>query len=426
MNLLEFLNFVSVLLFGIVLTLSFSGLSFRNNIRQYSVLFLIFCLIQALAYLVLGTNFLFKVYPVLIHFPLFLLVKFYYKKQAILAGISVFSAYLFCTPRKWIGTFISAFRGYDEHTSYIVQIAITLPLLLLIVKWVAPYVVRLKYENRKTLKLIIAVPMLYYFIEYALTVYTDLLYTGGAAIVEFLDAAVVIIYFVSTVIFLKTLYEKAEMKIEYTALRVMENSFSKEIETLRESQMQTAIHRHDLRHHLSLLYGFAEVGDIDKIKGYLLQSQRELDNITPIQFCENDIVNLVFSSFDSKAKKVGVTLLTEAKLFKELEISDTELCSVLSNGLDNAIAAASKMEDESLRTVIVSCSVNRNKLLVMIQNTYTGKIEQKDGVPTSKEEGHGFGCRSIAVIAEKRNGFATFEAEDGIFTLRVVLPMEKE
>jgi len=35
MNLLEFLNFASVLLFGVVLTLSFSGLSFRKNVGQY-------------------------------------------------------------------------------------------------------------------------------------------------------------------------------------------------------------------------------------------------------------------------------------------------------------------------------------------------------------------------------------------------------
>ena len=424
MNLLEFLNFASVLLFGVVLTLSFSGLSFRKNVGQYGVLLLVFGLIQALAYSIIGTESLFKAYPVLIHLPLFLLVKFYYKKQALLAGISVFSAYLFCTPRKWIGTFISSFWGYNADISYLVQIAITLPLLLIIVKWVAPYVVRLKYENSQTLKLIIAVPMLYYFIEYALTVYTNLLYTGGAAIVEFMDSALVIIYFVFTVIFLKTLYEKAEMKIEYMALRVLENSFSKEMEMLRESQMQAAIHRHDLRHHLSLLHGFAEGGDMDKIKGYLLQAQRELHNITPILFCENDMVNLVLSSFDSKAKKVGVTLLTEAKLPKELGISDTELCSVLSNGLENAISAASKIEDESLRTVRASCSVNRNKLLVMIRNAYIGEIQQKDGVPFSAQEGHGFGCRSIALIAEKRKGFATFEKESGIFTLRVVLPME--
>ena len=426
MNLLEFLNFASVLFFGIVLTLSFSGLSFQNNMLQYGVLFLAFGLIQCIAYLFLGTEFLFKAYPFLIHLPLFLILKYYYKKQTLLAGISVFSAYLFCTPRKWTGTFISMLWNYDINTSYIVQIVVTLPLLLIIAKWVSPYVVRLKYENHKTLKLIIAVPMIYYFIEYALTVYTNLLYTGGAVIVEFMDAAVVIIYFVFTIIFLKSLYEKSEVKIEYMALRMMDNNFSKEIEMLRELQVQTAIHRHDLRHHLTLLHSFAEVGDIDKIKSYLLQVQREFDNITPILFCENNTVNLVLSSFHSKAKKQGVTLIIDAKLPKELEIPDTELCRILSNGLDNAITAASKIERQDLRTVKLKCYINKNKLLIIMQNAFIGKIEQSDGVPTSNKENHGFGCRSIAMIAKKRKGFATFEAKEGVFTLRVVLPMEVE
>ena len=65
-------------------------------------------------------------------------------------------------------------------------------------------------------------------------------------------------------------------------------------------------------------------------------------------------------------------------------------------------------------------------LLLEIVNTYTGKLKMKDDMPTTEEDSHGYGCRSMRAIAEKRNGFCTFKAQDGVFTLRVVLPMEKE
>lgn len=78
--------------------------------------------------------------------------------------------------------------------------------MLIIMKYISPYVARFKFENDKILKLFITVPLIYYVIEYCITVYTNLLYEGGAVIVEFMDAAVVIIYFIFSIIYLKTHY----------------------------------------------------------------------------------------------------------------------------------------------------------------------------------------------------------------------------
>ncbi|NFB70529.1 GHKL domain-containing protein [Clostridium butyricum] len=115
--------------------------------------------------------------------------------------------------------------------------------------------------------------------------------------------------------------------------------------------------------------------------------------------------------------------MTKVKLPKKLDIPDTEFCSILSNGLENAITAVSKIDDTSLRTVHLNCFINKNKLLIMIKNSYLGEIQKKDGIPASIQDNHGFGCRSIVMIAEKQKGFATFETEENIFTLRVILPL---
>ena len=65
-------------------------------------------------------------------------------------------------------------------------------------------------------------------------------------------------------------------------------------------------------------------------------------------------------------------------------------------------------------------------LLLEIENAYAGEVQMKEGLPVSAEKDHGYGCPSMRSIAEKRNGFCTFKAAGGIFTLRVVLPLEKE
>ena len=62
-------------------------------------------------------------------------------------------------------------------------------------------------------------------------------------------------------------------------------------------------------------------------------------------------------------------------------------------------------------------------LLIEIKNPCAGKVDFLDGLPYSGEPGHGYGCRSISTIARRCHGLCDFKAENGIFTMRVALPM---
>lgn len=134
------------------------------------------------------------------------------------------------------------------------------------------------------------------------------------------------------------------------------------------------------------------------------------------------------SSFDTKAKKSGVSLCTSVILPASLVMNDTELCSLLSNALENAIAAVSQLEDEKLKKVYIRSFVNENNvLLISTENAYTGEIEMKGGFPKSKnmEAGHGFGIKSIAAIIERHGGLYSIETAGSVFTLKLLLPLEK-
>lgn len=76
----------------------------------------------------------------------------------------------------------------------LVSICVTIPLLYLVIRYIAPYIIRLHYENKKTLLLFFLLPLSYYILEYTLTVYTDLLYTGGPVIIDFMDSFLVLFF----------------------------------------------------------------------------------------------------------------------------------------------------------------------------------------------------------------------------------------
>ena len=147
-----------------------------------------------------------------------------------------------------------------------------------------------------------------------------------------------------------------------------------------------------------------------------------MEAITPKRFCENELVNLLCSSFSNKAEHKGIRLTVKAKLPQNLSISDTELCSILSNGLENALRAVSELEP-ALKWTELYCGIQANKLLIEIKNPYIGEIAMRDGLPLSNREGHGYGCRSIRSITEQNGGLCSFEPESGVFTLQVMLPL---
>ena len=84
--------------------------------------------------------------------------------------------------------------------------------------------------------------------------------------------------------------------------------------------------------------------------------------------------------------------------------------------------AAVQPHHPARRVVGLYCGIRLGKLLIEVRNPYDTPPVLRDGIPVSDEAGHGYGCRSIRAIAQRRGGLCQFLAEDGTFLLRVMLP----
>ena len=136
-NILDLTNYAFVLFFGITAAFYFVGMRFDDNKKQYIFTILGFGCIQLIAYLLLGKQTLYTCYPLLIHLPLILLIFFVFHQSISMSIISVLTAYLLCTPRKWIGTLVSSFFGYNQDIANAAAILVTIPLLILIIKYLS-------------------------------------------------------------------------------------------------------------------------------------------------------------------------------------------------------------------------------------------------------------------------------------------------
>lgn len=131
---------------------------------------------------------------------------------------------------------------------------------------------------------------------------------------------------------------------------------------------------------------------------------------------------LFLPAFHLQSQRQGTVLTVDASLPNDVAISDTELCSLLSNGLENALHAVADLPADR-KQISLYCGVRQNKLLIEIRNPCAGPVAMRDGLPVSDREGHGYGCRSIQAIAQRNGGLCVFSAQQGQFLLQIMLPV---
>lgn len=375
--------------------------------------------------LVLPTDQHMKFYILLVHLPIFLVFWLTTRISAVKVLFALFTAVFLIYPASLVLTIlVRTIKWVNPVGLAVIYVIMCIVMLLIIYRFFKPnfnYLIR-NYSGLSFLKLCL-LPLIYNLANYWLG-----MYNFAAAYSELFSLRLLIFLITLTAYILildiaKFAREKEALEGARTSLSVLLESAHHQLSALQANQEQALIYRHDMRHHLALIGGYLADGDIQKAREYVRLAQADIDYITPNRYCENNTVNLILSFFAAKAEDVGVDMMVEADLPPFLPIPDTELCALLSNGLENAITAAAQVEDEQFRKVRVSCQTHRGNLLIYIENSFTGEVVMEDGLPQSWRKGHGFGVKSMSMIAEKYNGYCSFEARDEIFVLRMVLPL---
>ncbi len=416
---IQLANYAFVLFFGIIAALYLADAPFSMHKRLYLFTLLGFGAIQIIFYLLLGETILYKCYPLLIHLPLILLIRFVLHRNTYISVIAVLSAYLFCTPRKWFGTLVSAFAGYDPVVANIASLIITIPLLFIVIRYVSPNIIRLKYESKTILLLFFLLPTFYYILEYAFTVYTNLLYTGNAVVVEFMDCSVVLLYFVFATLSLKFSSEKAKAESSSMLLYNIAVQAQKEIAQLSHSEKQAAIYRHDLRHHMNFLQQCINEDKKEEAIAYIHEISDTLTQSKLIRYCENESLNLILSSYAEQAslEHIAVDFSVTATDFSRFQITD--LCGLLANALENAIHACRSITDGSQPYIRLRLYEKSNRLCINMANNYGKEPVFENKIPVTISHGHGIGVLSMISVVEKYEGIYGFSTHQGEFRFQV-------
>ena len=422
--LISLVNNAAVSVFGGLLSASFcDALNTRRNSQIFWLGMALMLIPQGAASFFWSEEFQRQIYPLILHLPLLMLL-YILTKERLWATISILSAYLFCQMRRWLALLAVAVLPGEELTQKLVELAFTLPLLLILQRFAVPAIRQLKNCPVRIQLQFGLIPALYYGFDYLTRIYTDLLSGGSPVVVEFMPT-------VCSVGYLLFLLQYSTEERRSSLLQQLQNNLqlqmtqaAREISDLRESQAMAVRHRHDLRHHLQYLLSCIENEQTERAKDYISGICAELDAQQVHRYCENEAVNLILSAFVKRAERTGIKIDIRGALPTVVTISDNDLCVILSNALENALRACLPIAGEGMPCVVsveFRFHAKNGRLFLQIINPCREEVRFEKGIPTSSRPGHGIGVQSIRALVARYGGDCQFLLEDGRFILRLFL-----
>ena len=366
-------------MFGMPLIISLAG-GFKA--RRDWIVFLLLCpvLLAFQTYLLLtcGWYITRQLYPLFMHLPILLGLVFGMKKPVGISLVSVCIGVLCCRFPRHAGIVVAA-ATKSAPAEEIAYIAVTVLLFPLLLRYFVPSARDTMAGPKKILLFYGSLPVTYYIYDFAVIARSEFLsfeilpfnpdYSDVQIVREIIPSVVGMLYLAYTTAYHRQLQQRTRTELQNSLLEGQLRQAGAEMATLRRAEAQAAAYQHDMRHHLAAISAFLDADKPRQAESYIKQVQADIEAITPKRFCENELVNLLCSAFSGKAERMGARLTVEAALPGSLAVSDTELCALLSNGLENALNAAVE-QDESRRWVEFYCGVRMNNFLIEIRNPY--------------------------------------------------------
>lgn len=421
---LSMLNDAAVSVFGGFLSAAFcNALRTPRSRRIFWFGMALMLIPQGWVYLNGGAALLVKIYPLVTHLPLLVLLCIL-TRRLLWPTVAILSAYLFCQLRRWLGLLVQFVLHGGVLMQETAELLFTVPLLLLLLYFVAPAVSRLSEYPVHVQGQFGIIPAMYYGFDYLTRIYTDLLTSGSPVVVEFMPTICCVAYLFFLLYNSAEDAKRSQLRQVQSNLEIQMSQAMHEISALRESQAVAARHRHDLRHHLQYLSACIENGQDDRAKAYISALFREIESEKVQQYCENEAANLILSSFVGRAKAMGIEIQVQGTLPAVISVLDNDLCVILSNALENALRACQDVAEGKETCVIqVQFEFHRRggRVFLQISNPCGDDVRFEKGLPVSDRPGHGLGVQSIRTIVERYGGACKFWVQDGRFYLRLFL-----
>ena len=200
----------------------------------------------------------------------------------------------------------------------------------------------------------------------------------------------------------------AAQKLHYAALQGS-------VENARRSD-------HDMKHRMVAIRRFIDTDDKEGLRAFCDEIDARTSLKTPIPYTGNAAADGVLYHYINEAAQQGIAFSYSGAIHSE-GIADLDLCVLLGNALDNAMAGCATVPGRG--SILVVSKSEGHLLSVMVRNTFDGKLEKRGDVLLSRKRKNspGVGIGSMEEICRRCGGSLKLDWDDECFTLMFILPV---
>lgn len=193
-------------------------------------------------------------------------------------------------------------------------------------------------------------------------------------------------------------------------------------ENLMERINEARRAKHDVRHHITIISGYLQEKEYDKLNEYISSYKKSLPDDSAIVFCKHYATNALLLFFAQQSKNHGIDYDVSVTLPEKLNIPEHVISVVLGNLLENAVEATSGVK-ERLPQIIIRGKAEDGVIFFRIENTFCGELSRTpDGTYSStKNKERGIGISSVKAITEQNGGMMKIETKEDKFCVSVML-----
>lgn len=212
---------------------------------------------------------------------------------------------------------------------------------------------------------------------------------------------------------MKEITRRAETTLLAQQYEIAQSGF----ENLRRHQEEVMMLRHDMKKHLTFLrQNVSDKGAVQYLDSLIGQQQA----LSPVVQSRNQALNIILSAKLGEAAGKGIPVeVVQTDAPKSLPLSDTELCALMMNLLDNAIHAAGKTEKPFLR---LDMHQKDGFFVFVCENAAVPEPPEKS---TEKKDvmQHGLGMKIMKQIMNRHGNLMEVERLSGSCRVTVALPL---
>lgn len=213
-------------------------------------------------------------------------------------------------------------------------------------------------------------------------------------------------------------YICASVRTAYHAQELeMKQSFYQE--RMQEEERVRSIY-HDLKNHLLLLSAQAvQKKDLkDSIEGLKNQMQ-EYENY---YHTGNDFLDIIIRDKARAAQEKKIDFSAVISFGDGAFLEPLDISTIFGNALDNALEASEELPEDQ-RLITVKAARVRDMLMIAVENNMRDNAPFSLGTTKTDTFLHGFGLPNLKHAVQKYDGQCTMKAEDGMFTLKIAIPI---